>query len=232
MKAILIFVVQFLLISNCIAQTMDEPSVNKIKFTVAAGAGRSLFATKMLSQFPKTEPNTEVRFGMGMVKPIGKYFDLISGLNIGVKIKGDRAYSSSSSVKLISPFTYLEEAVNSRNHYFVEIPLLVQFSILKKKIGFRAGGNYRNFSPNKGYENSGGPDFLSNRKELGILTGVSIRLVDNLKLSASYCFGTTPVYAADVEGGSFGGFLFDDYRVRNQFSQFTLEYVLGKRLTQ
>lgn len=233
MKVISVCVIQFHLISCCVAQTLIDSSTNKMELTISSGAGRSTFATNVLKSQSKF-PTTEVRLGLGVIKPIGKHFELISYLNVGSKLKGDRVYPPGSSppgvsFRLSPPFNELEETVNSRNHHFVEIPFLLQFSVLNSKIGFRVGGNYRHFFQNKGYLDSSGqynegPDFLSNKKEFGILGGVSFRIFDNLKLTTSYCFGITKVNA--VHYAQLNNFTDFRYDVRNQFSLVALEYII------
>ena len=232
MKVISVFIIQFHLMSYCVAQTLKDSSMSKIKLQLSAGVGQSIFATNTLRSQSKF-PTTEVRLGLGVIKRIGEHFDLISYLNVGSKIKGDRVFPPGSSppgvsFRLSPPFNELEETVNSRNHHFVEIPFLAQFSALNSRIGLRVGGNYRHFFQNKGYLDSGGqynegPDFLSNKKEFGVLGGVSIRIFDNLKLTTSYCFGLTKVNAIHyAQLNNFKDFRFD---VRNQFSLAALEYI-------
>ncbi len=236
MKIIPICVTLFHLVNYCVGQVPSDSLANKIRLTLSAEAGQSTFAANTLKSQSKF-PTTEVRLGLGVIKPLGKHFDLISGLNLGGKIKGERVYPPGSSppgisFRLSPPFNELEETVNSRNHYFFEIPLLIQYSIFDKKIGFRVGGNYRNFLPNNGYEDSTGqynfgPDFLSNKKEFGILSGISVRLGESLCLKGNFYFGVTRVYSEYyAQINSFEDFPFS---LRNRFWQVGLEYALQKR---
>lgn len=232
-KLILLFLLQIGVVFFGVAQTANAEPEKKIRFTVLAMAGRSIFAANALASQSRF-PTDEIRLGGTFIKPLYKNLDLISGFMVGSKLKGERVFPPGSTppgvtFKISPPFSRLEEAVNSRNHYFYEVPLLLQVRLFKNRIGLRSGGNFRNFSGNSGYFDSSGlinygPDFFSHRKEFGILTGLSLKLSERLLLNGIYFRGLTIFDAGFFSQlNSLTNF---SYIIKNRFWQIGLEYKL------
>lgn len=76
-----------------------------------------------------------------------KDIQLKSGLAFGVKVKRE-AFNSSNLVIIGPPFMELDEFASNRNHYFMEIPLILQYNLPHPKIGLSLGISYRFFFPN------------------------------------------------------------------------------------
>ncbi len=232
-----IVLIQFLWLGTLEGQTFNDSTKHKIKLKISAEGGSSFFVANKLKSASRF-PTIEVRIGIGLIKNINNHVDLISGINVGSKIKGERKYPPGStalgtSVRLGPPFNDLEETVNSRNHHFFEVPLLIQFNLFEKKVGLRTGGSYRNFFENSGYLDSSGqfnsgPDFLSNKSEFGILSGFFIHPYffsghySNINITGNFYFGASKInslYYSQIN--SLSNF---SYTIRNQYWQVGLEY--------
>ena len=193
-------------------------SNNKIKYTGIFSVGRSTF--KSSTSAPSTFPTLELRMGAGISKPLGKVIELRSRLAFGVKFKRE-AYNKPGQPYVIGPpFLELDEVASNRNHYFLEIPLVVQFNLPHPKLGFNMGVNYRFFFPyNKDV------DFLTNKSDVGIITGISYRGFDRLEIGFDYYFGITKLYSSSgtVDTTEF------TFNTRNQFAQIRIEYALWNK---
>jgi hypothetical protein len=237
MKTTIIITLQLVAIGIGLAQSAVK-SPSKLKFSFSAQAGKSKFDTNIADAYSGF-PTIEVRLGLGALIRLNKYFDLISGVNIGNKIKGKRMFPPGSTpgyfLRLPSPYNNLEESVNSQDHYFIEIPLLVQFNLPKPKIGFRIGANGRQFFETDGHLDSSGQyrqdDFLSGRLEIGVLSGVSVdlgniskNLGSRIKLTGSYYVGVSNITGGYWVGGFNGTGADVNFLVKNRFWQAGLEY--------
>ena len=76
---------------------------------------------------------------------------------IGIKVKREAFNKPGQAYTVGPPFLKLDEVASNRNHYFVEVPLLLQFNLPHLELGLRAGVNYRSF--------------LANTKAVDFLTG-------------------------------------------------------------
>jgi hypothetical protein len=214
-----------LLFSTCCnSQSSDRPNSGKTEFSIFGGAGRSFFATNS-HQSQLRFPTAEVALGVGAKRKLFRDFDAKLYLNVSGKIKGNRVYPPGSPVIVLSPpVNELDGTANGRNHYSLEVPLLIQFNVPKSRVGINTGVCYRYFFKNRGYEFSDGPDFLSTQNEFGVLAGITIQLTAKFRTSAQYYFGLTNVYNRTVllwgsptaENG---------FEVRNQFSRVAIEYI-------
>jgi hypothetical protein len=239
MKTAIIITLQLITIGVVLAQseTRKSSSSSKLQFNFSAQAGKSKFDTNVADAY-NGFPTVEVRLGLAGILRLNKHFDLISGVNIGNKIKGERMFPPGStpgnSLRLPPPYNNLEESVNSQDHYFVEVPLLFQFNLPNPKISFRAGPNYRQFFRTNGYLNSGGryrhDDMLSSKNEIGVLSGVSVglgsifkNLGSRIKLTGTYYVGVSNIYSAYYVGG-FNNSGDVGFLVKNRFWQTGLEY--------
>jgi hypothetical protein len=229
MKALLFSIFTLAVFHFCEAQTAGK---QKTRFTVQALGGRSFFAANDLAS-PSRFPTNEFRLGVGVIRPISKQFDLISGLNLGVKMKGERMYPPGSTPQGISrslppPIDNLEETVNSNNHEFIEIPLMARYYFLKNRLGVNAGFSFRNFFPSGGHYDSSGKiyhsgNFFSNRKEVSGISGLSLKVNSRFSLTGYYFFGLTNFfseYSGDPQNVIF--------RIKNQSWQAGLEYRIDR----
>jgi hypothetical protein len=209
-------IIFFIILSSYYCKGQNQDDHHKIKFMAFASTGRSTFYSNpsASSKFP----TFELRFGGGVIKQLTKTIELKSRLTFGVKFKRD-AFNSSNLVIVGPPFMELDDVASNRNHYFMEIPLIVQFNIPHPKIGLSVGLNYRFFLPN-----NESVDFLTNRREIGILPGISYRVSPKFEIGIDYFFGLTEMYNA---AGTI-----DNQEVNietyNRFSQIRFLYIIGK----
>ena len=209
-----------ILISYCgYAQSQDSNgSSKKIRFTAFASGGRSIFFTNPSA--PSKFPTLELRLGAGIIKPLGKNVELRSRLSFGAKFKREAINRPGQPYIIGPPFTPLDELASNRNYYFIEIPLAIQFNLPHPKIGLSFGLNYRFFLPhNKSV------DFLANRRELGILPGITYRLSDKVHIGFDYCFGLTKIFSAAGQVDNKDVTI----NMRNQFAQIRFDYALPGR---
>lgn len=183
-------------------------------FTSFLSIGRSTFHTKL--DAPSAFPTVEVRVGVGVVKKLNENFDVRTRLTFGSKFKRE-GFNNSGVVTVGPPFMELDELSSNRNHYFYEIPLILQATLRHPQIGFRAGINFRHFLPN-----NKAVDPLTGRGDLGLLAGSSYRLTEKISIGIDYCMGLTNIVSS---GGSVDSW---DYslKVRNNFAQMSVEFRL------
>lgn len=208
--------IAFIFISHfCSAQNQDND--RKIKITAFTSVGQSTFYSNPSA--PSKFPTLELRFGAGIIKPLTKNIQLKSRLTFGVKFKRE-AFNSSNLVIVGPPFMELDEVASNRNHYFMEIPLILQFNLPHPKIGLSLGFNYRFFFP---YNES--VDFLTNKREIGILPGISYHFSPRFEVGFDYFFGLTEVYNASgtIDNQEV------NIDVHNRFAQVRFSYLISKK---
>lgn len=203
----------FIIIYCCIgsftagAQTLQETKADKFNLFAFAGLGRATVKTNLSA--PSKFPALEFRLGTGLSKSISNNFELRSRFTLGGRLKRDSNLDEIYGGK----FSMIEENTANRNHYFMEIPLLLQFNIAKPGLGFRVGANFRQYFPAKP------ADAYSGQSEFGIITGAYYRLNDKMNIGFDYNFGLTKMF----DGGGFHDG--EQYHLigRNQFAQLTFE---------
>jgi hypothetical protein len=203
----------------CNAQE-GAPDLNdkQVRLNAFLGTGRSTFKTNMAA--PSTFPTVEFRLGAGVTKPLTEIFDLRARLTFGAKLKRKALNEQGQPFQVGSPFIELDEAASSRNHYFYEVPLLLQANVRHPKIALKAGANVRHYFPI-----NDAVDFLTARNEFGVIAGASYRLSETMSLGLEYYFGLTKVYTASghLDSSEFS------MNVRNEFAQVTFEYTFPKK---
>jgi hypothetical protein len=217
MKTILILLTCLLTTINVFSQTtVTSRNTNRTTIRAFTSIGQSTFRTNISS--PSKFPTTEIRVGIGASIKLTSIIDLYSRFTFGVKVKRE-AFNNNQYVTVGPPFMELDYVASYRNHYFIEIPLLVNANLPGEKIGIQTGLNYRFFVPN-----NDAVDFLTNRGEMGLITGAYYNITDKLRIGGNYTFGLTKVYGA---GGTIDSQDFN-MTVKNQFYQLTIEYLIRK----
>ena len=210
----LIFIVFATYQSN--AQELNKD--NRLQFSVFSGVARATFASNPSA--PSKFPALELRLGAGIIKPVSKSIEIRTRLTFGTKFKRD-AFNKPGQPYLIGPpYLGLDELASNRNHYFVEIPVVVQFNLPHPKIGFSLGVNYRFFLPH-----NSSVDDLTNRRELGLISGITYRLNKKIDMGLDYCAGLTKIYSpsGSIDSQSFSA------NARNQFAQLRIDYRIKRQ---
>lgn len=207
MKRIFIFIYCCICSYTLGAQVIQETKPGKYYLFAFAGIGRATVETNLES--PYNFSAGEFRLGIGLGRSISESFELRSRFTVGGRLKRDSGPYALSD----SRFNTIDENTSNRNHYFIELPLLLQFNLANPRLGFRAGGNYRQYLPTKPI------DAYSSQSEFGIITGAYYRLNDRIKLGFDYYFGLTKMF----NGGGFSDD--EEYSLigRNHFAQLTFE---------
>lgn len=216
MKSILTVTIIILFSYTAIAQELPSNTNRKVRLTAATGFGQSTFAFNIHS--PSKFVTPEFRLSLGVIKPISNFFDLKSGISFGVKMKRE-AYNTQRAQGLIvmgPPFMETDLLASKRNHYFLEIPLLLQVHFNHPKLGLRSGLNSRFWQPN-----NSDVDLLTARPELGILVGAYYELNSKLNIGLDYYYGLTKMNNSIYVIDSSQPFTFIMY---NRFLQMNLEY--------
>ena len=197
--------------------TASSENASRITLRAFASVGQSTFNTNISS--PSKFPSAEMRLGLGASLPLSDALDLSTRLTWGVKLKRE-SFNDGQHVTIRAPFLQLDHVASDRNHYFIEIPLLLNMQLPGKKVGVQTGLNYRFFAPN-----NDAVDFLTNRGDLGLTAGAYYNVSDKIRIGGSYTFGLTTAYrsAGTVD------FQPVDMTVRNQFYQVAVEYVIRKK---
>jgi hypothetical protein len=187
-----------------ICQQENSPS-QKLRATVVGSMGVSYFSSRgseSQARYPTNDPKLGVRLNYLIFDRI----ELNTSLNFGCKIKGQRVYPPGTivgglPVRLPSPNNMLEEAVNSDNHFYIEVPLGLSVNIYSKwQVG--VGVSTRNFMGNNGNEFTTGGDFFSNRFDWGPLGTITYSISKSVRLMSTYYFGITRIYsvAGEING--------------------------------
>ncbi len=205
----------FILLLNsnlCVAQIAKGVNDRKFIYTRALSIARSAFD---VTGFPSSPDyaSLELRLGAGIVKPIGKYFDVKSGVYLGLKMKRQSYYFGPSKQYTYEPWVHpgLDQTASSRNHIVVDIPFTLQFKPPKTKLGLSAGLNARCWAPN-----NANVDVLTAQPEIGLLGGVSHKLYRAINIGFDYYKGLTDIHGGSLQHSG-------EFHVRNQFVQLTLE---------
>lgn len=208
---LLIFIYQ-----SSVGQISDLINDNKFRYTRFLGVARSSFDVNGLPSSPSYS-SLELRLGAGILKPIGKYFELKSGLNLGLKVKRKSYFFGPSKQFTNEPWVMrsLDEAASSRNHFFVEIPLTLQYNLPNTRIRLKGGLNFRFWVPN-----NDSVDVLTGRPEIGMLGGVSYNLYKRISIGLEYYYGLTNILRGYYYINSSQ---LIEYNVRNQFIQVVIE---------
>lgn len=202
---------------SCLAQGLNViTNDKKLRYTRILGVARSTFDVNGRPSSPNYA-SFELRFGAGVVKPIGEHVELRSGLNLGVKGKRKSYFFGPSGQFTYEPWVlpHLDEAASTRNHFFVEIPLTLQFNPAMTGIGIRCGPNYRFWAPN-----NSSVDVLTAKHEIGVLGGISYKVIKDISIGLEYYYGLS-----SISGGSYisSNSQLNEFNVRNQFAQLTIE---------
>lgn len=183
-----ILLILFALVSFVLNAQKVNTEKSKVAYSLYFGIGSSQFKTNPSA--PSKFQSLELRLGPAISIPLGSSFQIYSRFLLGAKLKRE-AYNVDGQAYVIGPpYLGLDEVASSRNHYFFEIPLILQFNLQSPKLSFYAGGNYRFWMPN-----NSDVDFLTNRGDFGVLMGISYPIADKWRVGAEYLFGITKVYS-------------------------------------
>lgn len=223
MKIVSILIVLSLLASiSSRAQSGVNDRSKKIKLNVTGGLGVSYFKYDVRNLNKKIHNQSyrfaapNIRIGIAADKPISKRLSLKTGLRIGVRIKRTSLYDE-QDYYLVYPYSFLDmnEKVSSSNSSFVEIPLGLQWTDKKIKIGLSA--IYRDFAV---FTDARDP------MDFGIVPSFLYIFNDKLSIGFEYFVGYNEIGKYSVHD-DFGKYIYFDYS--NRFAQLMIEYRLKKK---
>lgn len=194
MKRLLILIALILVGFFTNAQSMqNSTNTSDIQFHGFAGIGRATIETNISA--PTKFPALEIKIGAGISKPLNESLALSSRLAFGSRLKR----KSDMSARHDGRFTILDEHASERNHYFIEIPLLLQYHFSRAGLGLRAGGNFKQYLSSN---STNRPDMISGKSEFGIIGGAAYSLTDRINIGIEYHAGLTKIYKG---GGTIDG---------------------------
>lgn len=214
-----------LLLVSCGAFAASQDTLRRIqRISVMQQFGVSYFHSNTLqsqSKFVKTD----VRLVIRSHHMLASWLELTGGVGVGVKMKGSRRYPPGSTsgglpLRLVTPLNELEEAVNSTDHFYLEVPLMA-FATIYKGIRTGIGVSGRQFFPNKGNEFTYGyGDFFSFRKEWGVNMELQFRLSRQLRVTGSAYAAMSRIYSITgyIDGSQI------DYKAWNRSVHIGVEY--------
>ncbi|MCX6259374.1 MAG: hypothetical protein NTY95_00865 [Bacteroidia bacterium] len=175
--------------------------------------------------------NFEFSFGYSYDRIILKNFHFGIQAIVGIKARKPYDYrfdllgKKKSSDQIPEPlyaFTEVDkfDKVLDKNHYFFELPILVGYDVLPR-IEILGGYAFRYYFP-KAETNS--DDFISNTKDCGIITGLSFKLSNKIKLGTSFYIGTGNVYSSYVIIGNNGDNTEYSSTLKSRYIQLFLHY--------
>lgn len=214
MKLSLITIISFLTIlfnQEVSAQELGD-SPRKIKFYCLGGIARSVFEVDIpASKFA----TPEFRLGVGISKPVGK-LEFKSSVLLG--LKGTRPSYRVGQIYTQPgvPLYMLNDAACKRNHFVVDIPLLVQYNLSNPKVGLRLGADARFWAPN-----NKNVDVLTSKQEIGLLGGGCINL-KRFSIGLDFYYGLSKIHGGSI---TYNGELYR-FEVINRYSQITIEVPL------
>ncbi len=217
MKGVFISSCLILASLNLFAQS-ESADRNKLIYSVFGAGGRSIFQSDV--EGPSKFPTAEVRLGGSVTFKVGKQFDILTRMDFGAKIKREMINQPGQPYTVTGPWIELDRMA-ARTHYFLEIPVMLQYRLLHPKLNVAVGINYRKFF-NQDYEELGVIDTFSGRNEIGTIGRIAYRAHPKFTIGVEYCIALTQIYSVV---GIYDG---EEYKMktRNQFGQVTLEYNL------
>lgn len=204
-----LFLLTLLLFFNIFVFAQNSPNA-KINLHGFAGVGRATIETNLSS--PTNFPAMEIKIGAGISKPLNESLVLSSRLVFGSKFKR----KSDMSARHDGRFTTLDEHASEQNHYFIEVPLLLQYNFSPIGLGLRAGGNFKQYLSSN---STNRPDMISRKSEFGIIGGAVYRLSEKINMGIEYHAGLTKIYKG---GGTIDGQAYE-LTGRNHLGQLVFE---------
>lgn len=220
MKTVILFICFLPLFS--FAQTDPSPISRKLNYAFTAGTGVSYFqynSSKVKEHFA----SPEFRLGLNIQKQLLPNVSVQTGLRMGLKLKTAPVYTIEEYKSM--PFRSLgsiDETTSRSDHYFIEIPLNVQYQYRKFKVG--AGVVYRNLVQFDNYRYVA----YHTTSDIGITPSLAYQLSDKLTINAEYYFGTISFF----EGISYdtpSRATSTTLKAYNRFAQISIAYSLRKK---
>jgi hypothetical protein len=198
--------------------SFGQGKAKKVNHTFSVGAGRTWFDfnNRLLSGYPAIE----IRLGWGISRQLYEKFILKSGLSVSSRVKRSSYFDGQYYRGPGVPLVRVDETVSKLNHFALEVPLLVEYSLIHTPIAFQLGLRGRDWQATylKG-------DILKSRKEVGIITGISHKLKNRLTAELEIYSGLTKLYYGSVADPS-GNIV--NFSMRNRTIMASLSYRFSK----
>ncbi len=203
-------------ISSLSAQHVNR----KITYAAFGAIGRSTFHSSI--DGPSKFPTAELRLGPVATLPLSSKFYISSKLLFGVKMKRERMYIPGQPTTLYGPFIDNDRMAGS-NHFFLELPLLVEYRLNYPRLIFGLGVNYRKFFSSNGGD-GGSFDPLSNKNEIGALGKLGLMIKKRWVISIEHFLPFNKLYTVA------GWYDNTEYRmsVENRYVQIGVAYRWGR----
>jgi len=193
------------------AQEPKEAISKRINLSGYFGAGMSYFGVSNAPNSPSYE-SIEFRFGLIVNRTLNSILKLKAGLILSTKLKRESYYPA--PISLLANYS-LDKTASSRTHFSIDIPIMVQVSILKELMNVKIGANLRFWFPN-----NANVDALTGRNELGLILGLNRNVSKRVNIGAEFYSGLTKIYSYTESSSST-----KKANVTNNFLQIGVEYL-------
>ena len=155
--------------------------------------------------------------GVGVSKHVGK-FEFKPSVLLGLKGTKPSYKVGQFYTQPGVPLLKLDDASSNRNHFVIEIPIVIQYNLPNPELGFRLGFDTRFWAAN-----NRSVDVLTSKQEIGLLAGVCLNL-KHFSVGLDFYYGLSRIHGGSITyNGKF--YTFD---VINSYSQISIEVPLKK----
>jgi hypothetical protein len=165
--------------------------------------------------------SAELKLGMKVEHDITTHFKLSGSALAGIKAKAKYYYYGIAETRELAILMAIDRTLSQRNHYFIEMPILLSYK--QKGLSIGSGVLGRHY-----FNNSTQADFLSGQYEVGSISRLSYQLASNLSINCDAYFGLTSIYSAyflapyPQTGGT-------SFKMRNNFLSLGLSFSLPSK---
>lgn len=199
----------------CFAQKNTDTVKAESKFALFASVGKSSFVISL----PATDfASTEARLGLEYKKPLNRHFDFITSFQLGIKFKRESYLNGQFYSQPGFPLLSVNETASNRDHWLIELPLLLQYSCRYPRLNFRGGIAGRSWFPN-----NDDVDMLTARREFGLAGGIRYRTKVKVDIGVDFYEGVTKINSGAISQPN-GTISY--YEIRNRSIQGSIVYHL------
>lgn len=210
-----IYLGSFLLILsiNSLAQKQDDTSKFTSRFSIISTLGSSSFIISL----PATDfASVEAKIGAGYSIPLAKNLELVISSLVGVKFKRESYLNGQFYSQPGIPLFSVNETASGRNHWFIEVPILLQYNLRHPRLSFRSGMSFKSWFPN-----NSDVDMLTATQEAGGVFGIQYRTKNKIAFGIEYYESITAIHSGSMSDPN--GSVFN-YDIRNRSAYCNLMY--------
>ena len=212
-----IYLCSFLTLLSIIslAQKQEDSSRTISRFSIISTFGSSSFIISL----PATDfASLEARLGAGYTTYLSRKLDMIISTQLGVKFKRESYLNGQFYSQPGIPLFSVNETASNRNHWFVELPVLLQYNFRHPRLSIRGGMSLKSWFPN-----NDDVDMLTATQEVGGVCGIQYRTKRKINFGVEYYESITKILSGSMSYNNGNVF---DYEIRNRSLYCNLTYLL------